>query len=348
MKILIPRGKWEGGTIDFFGRAFENLGHEVKYCHKIREKNISKITYYLKLRQIKKFETYIQNKLDKKYNENIISTAISFKPDILFSLNARFFPETIKFIKTLSVKTVSLVHDYPFDSTRFKYFPYTLQYFDSLFLAEMLWKQNIKNIAPQAEIYHMVGAYSPEKFHPVQLDRKEIKKYQCNVGFAGASYGNKAEGAYRAGILSQISDYGLKIWGDKGWKNYIAKYYPNISNCYAGSRLNFDELNKLYQITEININLPNPQCLSTFQQRIFEVAAAKGFQIVDHRTDIYKYFNEDEIVTFKNIQELKNKIEFFLNNPDARKPYIDKAYKKVKYNHTYENRIKTIIEKINI
>lgn len=348
MKFLIPSVNWEGGTIDFFGKALQNLGHEVRYCYKKQEKDISKLSYFLKLRHFKKFYNYINYKIDHKFNKDIISSVREIKPDLFLSLNSRIFPETVEYIKNKNIQTVCIVHDYPFDSTRFKYFPYSLQYFDYIFIADKIWTQSIKNLAPNAKLYSMVGAYPPDIFKPIQINNKDYAKYNCNLGFAGASYGIKAEGAYRAGILSQISKYGLKIWGDSGWKNYVAKYYPNLSNAYEGDRLNFDELNKLYQITKININLPNPQCLTTFQQRTFEIAAAKGFQIVDYRPDLEKYFADDEIVTFKNISELKKKIKYFLKYPEKRKLYIEKAFERVKNNHTYEERVQNILERIDI
>jgi len=344
VKILIPSEKWEGGTLDFIGKAFNNLGHEVRYVFKGNDKDYYKFIKYLKLNQIKKINSNIQKKLDQQYNNNIIKQVIEFKPDIFFSLNGRFFPDTVKFIKKTGIRTVCWVADYPFDSTRFKYFPYSLKYFDYLFLGEMLWEISIKNIAPNSKIIYLVGAYSPEHFKPTHLTKEDIDEYKCDMSFAGASYGFKAEGAYRAGILSQISDLGLKIYGDIGWKNEIVKYHPNLKKCYAGKRLGFDDLNILFQTSKINLNLPNPQCISTFQQRTFEIAGSKGFQLVDYRTDIYKYFNEDELVCFFDINDLQDKIKYFLKNPEKKIKYIENSFKKVQKEHTYEKRVKEMFE----
>lgn len=346
MKILISSIRWEGGTLDFIGRYLKKMGNKIYFVYYTTEKEVSKFTYYLKLRQIRKFEAFINSKLESKYNERIIKAVHEFKPDIFLSLNGRFFPETLKKIKDLGIATICWLADYPFDSTRFKYFPYTLQYFDYLFLGEMSWEQNIRNIAPNTKIIHMVGAFCPQQFKPISVDQQDVNKYNSNLAFAGASYGIKAEGAYRAGLLAQISDFGLKIWGDNGWKKYIANYYPQLKYSYAGARLCFDELNKLYQITKININLPNPQCITTFQERVFEISGAKGFQIVDYRKDIDKFFAEDEIVIFKNINDLREKIDYFLKYPEKREKYIENSYNKVIEKHTYEVRLKEMFEYI--
>lgn len=347
MKILLPSNRWEGGTHSFFGNALLNLGHEVEYCYSSTEKKTFPISYYLKLRQIKKVESYINNKLEVIYNKVLIDKIKSFKPDIFLSLNYYLFPETLKFIKNSGIITVCFIGDNPFDSTRFKYFPIALEYFNYLFLGEKIWEQNIRNVTPRSKIFHFVGAFDKSFFKPLKTTPEDITKYSCNISFAGSAYGMKAEATYRVAILNQICDFGLKFWGDANWESYF-KYYPNLKNAYQGNRLNFDELNKLYQITKININIPNPQCFTAFQQRTFEIAAAKGFQIVDYRSDIDEFFNEDEIVTFKNISELKEKIECFLKHPEKRLPYIEKAFIKVWDKCTYENRIKEMFQKINI
>lgn len=346
MKILIPSGQWKGGTNYFVGEAFKKLGHVVKFCSCLTEKEHSKITYFLKLRQIKKFDFYIKHIMEKKFNENVIRAVQEFKPDIFFSLNCKVFPDTLKYInEDLKIITISWVADNPFDSTRFTFFPFNLKYYDYLFIGDMMWEQNICNLAPKAKIFQLLGAYSPEYFKPVSLSVEDRCNYNCNIAFAGSAYGMKAEGTYRVGILAQIADFGLKIWGDDSWERYF-KYYSHLKTSFQGDRLNFEELNKMYQLAKININLPNPQLYTTFQQRVFEIAAAKGFQIVDYRRDIYECFSKNDIVTFKNIRELREKIKYFINNPEKRKSYIEKAYIKVKDVHTYENRMKEMLEKI--
>jgi len=347
MKIILPNCRWQGGTLDFVVDALKKLGHELEICIIDTEKEISPLTHYLKIRQVKKIQAYITKKVEDAYNKKILMVVDRFKPDLFFSLNCHsLYPETLKRIRQVhKVCTVSLVADNPFDSSRFKYFPYNLEHYEFLFLGDRIWEQNIRNLAPNSKCFHFVGAYDPNFFKPVNVDKNDLEKYGGNLAFAGTAYGEKAEGIYRSGILAQVADFGLKIWGDNAWDKTF-KYYPVIKHAFQGRRLDFTELNKMYQITKINLNIPNPQCFTSFQQRTFEISAAKGFQIVDYREDIEKYFNEDEMVTFKNIKELREKINYFLKNPGKRDSFIEKAYKKVKNVHTYENRMKEILEKI--
>lgn len=255
-------------------------------------------------------------------------------------------PETIASIKEFGCITVNLNGDYAFDSTRYRYLPISFKYFDYIFYGEKLWLDNYKRVAPNTKFIKTVGAYSEKHFKPVPKEILDSRiDLKADISFAGSAYGFKAEGHYRVEILNSVADLGLKIWGGDAWQKYF-HYYPQLIKCYQGKHLNFHDLNILYQNSLINLNISNPQCLTTFQQRTFEIAAAKAFQIADYKEEIYDYFDEDEIITFKTIEELRDKCKYFLNNPDKRIPIIKKQYERViKSKHTYKDRF---LEYLNI
>ena len=345
MKILIPHNNWPGGTLDFVARALRNLGHDVILSYPTPRNKIAPIGKRLKLDEFVRYNKWLNEKWFNEWDKNIYKDILEYKPDIFFSLNSRINPLIFRKIsKIKNLIKVCWIQDNPFDSTRFSFFPYNLEYFDFLFLADKTWAQNIKNLAPHTPMDFLVGAYDPDQFLPVSLTQEEEEQYRSEIAFAGSTYGTKAEGVYRVGILSKLQEYKLKIWGD-GWNN-VFDFYPGLKSFYQGNRLNFNQLNKMYQGTIINLNLPNPQLYKTFQQRVFEIAGAKGFQIVDYREDIEDYFSNDEMVTFKNIDELKEKLNFFLRYPEKRNSYIEKSYNKTVNKHTYKIRMNEMLTRL--
>ena len=135
------------------------------------------------------------------------------------------------------------------------------------------------------------GGYNPDIFFPVEepdITDEEREILSCDISFTGESYGMLAEGGYRAGILDQLGSFNVKIWGDKGWERRFP-YYSNLQRFYRGGRLSYDHLRKLYNLSTINLNMPAPQIFTGFQPRVFEIAACRGFQIVDWREELDIY-----------------------------------------------------------
>jgi spore maturation protein CgeB len=93
--------------------------------------------------------------------------------------------------------------------------------------------------------------------------------------------------------------------------------------------------------------MPSPQIFTGFQPRLFDIAAAKGFQIIDDREELHEYFTDDEIVIFKNIPDLKDKIRYYLDHPEKRKEKVEKLYKKVVNNFSWEKQIRKMLNIIN-
>ncbi len=94
--------------------------------------------------------------------------------------------------------------------------------------------------------------------------------------------------------------------------------------------------------------MPSPQITTSFQPRVFEIAACKGFQIIDYSKDLSLVFDENRIAAFKNYQELKEKIDFYLAHPEERQKIVDYMYAVVKDEYSWDNQVKKIAEKMGI
>ena len=348
MKVFLVGYPWIGGMIDSLGKAFTSLGYETEIYSINKEKNWLQKT---KLNQLKYIERKIIEKNEAAFNQEIISRINKFNPDLFFVLNEGNVHSTvIQFLKKKGVYTICYVVDNPFDSYRFSQLPISFKYFDSIFVADKIWIPSISNVASTSSINLLHVGYNSDMFFTEDIKREytdNLKKFSCDVSFTGESYGLRAEGAYRVGVLDHLSQYTIKIWGDKGW-NIRKPYHPILEKAYKGERLPYNDLRALYRISKINLNIPAPQILTAFQPRLFEIPACKGFQIVDWREDLDEIFDESELVTFKNIPDLLEKVDYFVKQPEKRLPYIEKMYAKVIKKHRWEDRAKKIIEIINI
>jgi hypothetical protein len=81
--------------------------------------------------------------------------------------------------------------------------------------------------------------------------------------------------------------------------------------------------------------------------RIFEITGAGGFLLTEKADFLEKYFNiGEEIDTFENYSELKDKIKFYLKNKDLRKEIARKGQDRILRDHTYSQRLNDIFNKI--
>lgn len=348
MKVLVTHSPWIGGVFVYLSNGFEKNGCQTARVVYKRQKSALRL---IKIHNIPQIGTYLERKSWSIYNKQVLTCFKEFCPDLFITMNqSSLLPETVREIQKGKCRTACFVADNPFDSNRFTYFPITLKYFDYLFVADRIWIPSIRNVAPKAKIIKTIGGggFSKELFFPLDekmLTENDRERFSCNISFTGESYGLQAEGAYRAGILDQLGSYKLKIWGDERWKIRFP-YYDSLERAYQGDRLPFDDLRKLYRLSTINLNMPAPQVLTAFQPRVLEIAACKGFQIVDWREELDELFSDDELVTFRNIPDLLEKVDFFVKNPDKRQPYIDKLYAKVWNHHTWEKRAKEMLDHI--
>lgn len=346
MRIAFPYSNWRGGFLKSIQKACERLGHKTLSCDRYNAPLLNK---FLRRVDIKSLKVPAIHYKEVEYNRNFFQQLSSFCPEVFINLSGSgLFPETVKKIRSdLNCTTVCFIADNPCDPApiRDKYFAMSLEFYDVLLLPEPIWKKMIKNLAPKSKIIPFYGGYESEKFFPVsqqEIDEKDMEEFTCDVSFTGRSYNESPEGAYRAAILGQLNEYNIKIWGDEGWQ-YRFQFYPSLQKAYQGPRLSYIELRKLYTISKINLNLPSPQILTGFQPRVFEIAACKGFQIIDHSDELYSIFDEDEIVTFKGTNDLKTKISYYLDHSDERKMIAEKAYQRVVNQYTWENQVAKII-----
>jgi spore maturation protein CgeB len=351
MKVLLPGTNWQGKLLNHIGDAFNKLGFRTSYLYiDFKKPLFYKLT---RLNQIVSINKSFHDRTVFKYNNALINKVKKWNPDLIVTFSGGYiFPETIEYIRNkLKCLTVTFVGDNPFDSSRDKYYAMSLFHYNYIFVHEKVWIKNIKNVTPKSKVYKMIcgGGYNPDYFSPIDKNaiiEKDRKKFECEVSFTGSNYGEGAEGAYRAGILNQLAEFDVRIWGYGNWP-FRFNYYPNLKKMYKGDSLSWENLRKLYTLCKINLNMPSPQIFTGFQPRLFDIAATKGFQIIDEREELWEYFTEGEIVTFKNIHDLKDKIRYYLNHPKERNQKVEKLYRKVVDNFTWQKQVSKIIDIIN-
>jgi spore maturation protein CgeB len=144
---------------------------------------------------------------------------------------------------------------------------------------------------------------------------------------------------YRARMLEQFVGYDLKIWGKSfpSWMHSpLRQYYPNV---YVGEL----EKAKAFNAAKIVINTMHYAEIGGVNLRTFEAAGCGAFQIADSRPGLGELFQPgSEIVTFETREELKDKVDYYLAHPEARRKISDAGYHRAHGEHTYVHRLQRV------
>jgi spore maturation protein CgeB len=127
----------------------------------------------------------------------------------------------------------------------------------------------------------------------------------------------------------------------KGWvkPNEVCRYY-NGARIVLNIHRSFDDPYLKQNRLRVRAATPN--------NRLFEIAACGAFQIIDFRQDLQKYYESpEEIVSFQSVEELKEKIRFYLPREQLRRKIAARAYQRTLREHLYEHRIQKMVQLIH-
>ena len=81
--------------------------------------------------------------------------------------------------------------------------------------------------------------------------------------------------------------------------------------------------------------------------RAFEAAGIGSFQMIDWRPGLSELFDDNkEIISFKNIDDLKMKINYWLPREEERKEIAKYGKRRAYKNHTYSQRLSLLVSTI--
>ncbi|UZP04143.1 glycosyltransferase [Clostridium botulinum] len=145
----------------------------------------------------------------------------------------------------------------------------------------------------------------------------------------------------RMELVSTISNkFDFKVYGDEMWKLIHSKKIK-----YIGQAEHFNEMPKVFKLSKININLTRIYVESGLPMRVFDVLGSKGFLVTNYKSDIVRYFNDGrDLIIYRDLQELSEIIEYYLHNERERQDIIINGYERVKHEHTYEVRLKQLMD----
>lgn len=191
------------------------------------------------------------------------------------------------------------------------------------------WEENgvpILSLQQAADIY----TYQPTKPDPRMIS---------DVVMIGGAWGFKSRemDAYMRRITFPVGKFNVKIFGNSRWS------YPQYI-----SPITIEDEVSAYSSATICPNFFEPHHIFGFElnERLFKLGACKAFQLCQRTGGLDDVFTNEEVVTFESPEEFEHLCRKYIKNPELRQPHIDAAYNTVMSTHTYDHRVKYILEKI--
>lgn len=239
-------------------------------------------------------------------------------PDVLIHL----FGSPIKKLPNAPIKIIWIYSQPELVSAR------VLKCYDHIFCLSSILQQKIKQMGFKSQL--LVAATSK-----VPLRRE----HKYDIVFVGNRTAHNSGTRKVVEYLEQAT-YNLKIWG-RGWQGVIDDKH------YAGSYFDNQRLNELYASSTITLadHSVTMNQYGFVSIRIFDILASGGFCLSDKNAGLRTIFG-DSIPQYKNAQQLKELIDFYLANPIKREALRQKG-QKIALRHTWDKVATRFLEVIN-
>ena len=107
----------------------------------------------------------------------------------------------------------------------------------------------------------------------------------------------------------------------------------------------YTDMTRVFNLSRINLNITIPSIETGIPQRVWDIMGSGGFCLTNYQEEIEDYFVPgQDIETFKSIDELLVKADFYLKHEDIRMQILCNGYEKVTAYHSYEHRLSRMLE----
>jgi len=282
---------------------------------------------------------YLQNSFVQLISQSVLAKVETFEPDLVLALAQA--PMTRQVLRRLRKDGVTTAMWFVEDYRLFTYWKTFAPLYDIFAVIQQEPFFTELHRAGQPNALYLPLAAQPDFHRPLDLSPVEQRKWGADVAFMGAGYPNRRM-AFR-----ELLHFDFKIWGSDWEGDHILAPYLQLN----GARVTSEQCVHIFNATKVNINLHSGidanQLVSQgdfVNPRTYEVAACKGFQLVDKRGLLPQAFAEDELATFESMAELKEKIAYYLHNPTERNAMAHRGYARVLAEHTYVHRMRTLLQ----
>ena len=331
MKILlITNHRSSASLCSCYERAFISLGHEV-------EQAIPDSYMSLGIRVKKKLHPFFLDRTRPNiYEKKLVKIAKDFNPDVIIVFQCELFsPKLLEDLREYSLRGIyNIWSDNPYVDwsviANNLYLP--LRVYDAVFISTLQHVPLFYQLGAN-NVMHLPFGFDPLIHYPVEQSEKDI-----DIAYFG-SYGKTAERF----LSPLIGKYKIKIFGNH-WEKSKGSDLFNVWE--RGIGFGEDMRNQIAR-SKIVVNFIRQKHVTGTSMKVYELPACKAFMLTNFTEEVGSLLRKDvDCIFFNSIDDLAQKIEFFIGDVEIRNTIANNAYLKVKNSETYTERAKDLLFKL--
>jgi len=207
--------------------------------------------------------------------------------------------------------------------------------YDALFFKDPFQVARLRDVV-RSPVWYMPECFNPER-HVLErpLSDEDRARYRCDICTAGTFH------AYRTAFFEHLSGYDIRIWGNPPplWMPQTA-----VTIRYGGKYAAYEDKARAFRAAKIVVNNLHYSEIWGVNARTFEAAGIGAFQMVDWRPGLQQLFQDGlELISFRNMVDLKNKIDYWLPREDERLAIGNAGMRRAHAEHTYRLRLELLL-----
>lgn len=279
----------------------------------------------------------LQNKSRQRYNTHIKEIFDSIKPKYVFVMNGEIlFTETLDYFRGCAKVAVWLYDN-------LDRLPDSKNHIDHVDVMCCFEQEDVDFYKNQGKkVFFLPQGCDTETYHPLEVEK------DIDISFVGNIYYSKKRRKTLNAVIDHFPNkkiviYGIQQpWFKSLWKWATREHRSIYKNCMISS----DEVNMLYNRSKVVLNIHQELQKQGANPRTFEIIGSGAYQICDANPYIETLFKDGEIGVYRNFEELFTLINEGLKSNKSES--IAKARECVLANHSFNQRIKKVIEWLDI
>ncbi|MCB2205488.1 glycosyltransferase [bacterium] len=281
----------------------------------------------------------------RKMNAAFVKAVEDFRPDVVFFLKGEtIYASAIREVKErFNPVLLQWYPDGPFNvenrnATRDSIASIPL--FDIYYIYAKSLIQPLRD-AGARRVEYLPFCYDPAMLQrPDSISEGDRAKYATDVVFAGTWE------PMREWWLEKITEFDLSVWGNM-WEHVSEA--NALRQRWKGNAVYGEEISKLFAVSKIHLNFLREQNKDSHNVRTLEIPGYGGFLLTQRSREQAEdlYTEGKEIACFETVDELKEKITYYLEHEDERLAIARAGYARATAEHQAIHRLRRVIDDVN-